>query len=617
MSALFFMLLTGKLFAQQYYQNAWNASNIHVYPATAVEDGQEWLLLGRESVYGDCAFLVFDNDLQTLLRGYYLVGSSYGNNFYPYGMVLINDTVYIAGTGYGNDATAILIKMTKGAAGQNPQILQSKYFTSSLCSLCNYESEFTDIKFRNDTLFVLGTINDNGNKNVFLLMLNKNLDTLKTVKYAYPGTNTSDYGMKLHLGNNGNIFITGTTYGLSSYGDLIIMKLNSQGNLIWSKIYGYENYEYGRNIYEDIFGNLYVLGYSSQGAASMPEAMIMAKLNSSGNIQWHQYIDWPHNSDEIHAKNWYFDNNDIYIGAVTYTTAINQMERPYIVKMNTNGNVSYVKEFAWSNYEVKGYPFIAKINGNSLLMFTDQSASPSGLVTISTSKYDSVFCSDENIIYNFTTGQGQLTDTFYAFDVLNGNVDVVTDNSLFQIQPASLSKNSLCDTCTLPYPSADFSYSVNGLTVTFNNLSQNSNSWTWDFGDGNTSTQQNPTHTYASYGDYTVCLYAHNDCYTDYICQTVSVLQDTSVNIDNNIDNTHQALVYWNANTNQLILKNVPSNALMEIYSIDGKRINVMVINAENTGVNLSGSKGIYYLRILDTRNQSVIYQNKLLIFEH
>jgi PKD repeat protein len=32
------------------------------------------------------------------------------------------------------------------------------------------------------------------------------------------------------------------------------------------------------------------------------------------------------------------------------------------------------------------------------------------------------------------------------------------------------------------------------------------NSWSWDFGDGNTSTQQNPTHTYNAVGPYRVCL---------------------------------------------------------------------------------------------------------------
>lgn len=38
-----------------------------------------------------------------------------------------------------------------------------------------------------------------------------------------------------------------------------------------------------------------------------------------------------------------------------------------------------------------------------------------------------------------------------------------------------------------------------------------SNTWNWDFGDGNTSTVQNPTHTYSSSGTYTTVLIIEND----------------------------------------------------------------------------------------------------------
>lgn len=47
------------------------------------------------------------------------------------------------------------------------------------------------------------------------------------------------------------------------------------------------------------------------------------------------------------------------------------------------------------------------------------------------------------------------------------------------------------------------------LTVQFNDTSLRSpTSWTWDFGDGSTSTDQNPEHTYTSTGTYTVKLIA-------------------------------------------------------------------------------------------------------------
>ena len=54
------------------------------------------------------------------------------------------------------------------------------------------------------------------------------------------------------------------------------------------------------------------------------------------------------------------------------------------------------------------------------------------------------------------------------------------------------------------------------LTVTFADESTNDpTSWSWDFGDGTTSGDQNPIHTYASDGSYTVSLTAANDAGSD------------------------------------------------------------------------------------------------------
>lgn len=62
-------------------------------------------------------------------------------------------------------------------------------------------------------------------------------------------------------------------------------------------------------------------------------------------------------------------------------------------------------------------------------------------------------------------------------------------------------------------PNADFTYSVTeDLTVEFTNTSSNADSYSWDFGDGaGTSTEENPTYTYASDGIYTVTLSATNN----------------------------------------------------------------------------------------------------------
>jgi PKD repeat protein len=61
-------------------------------------------------------------------------------------------------------------------------------------------------------------------------------------------------------------------------------------------------------------------------------------------------------------------------------------------------------------------------------------------------------------------------------------------------------------------PLTSFSFSRDSLTVTFNNITQDANMYSWDFGDGNSSTETNPVHTYTDDGDYEVSLTATNDC---------------------------------------------------------------------------------------------------------
>ena len=66
------------------------------------------------------------------------------------------------------------------------------------------------------------------------------------------------------------------------------------------------------------------------------------------------------------------------------------------------------------------------------------------------------------------------------------------------------------------------------LSVQFTDLSQNANGWNWDFGDGATSTERNPTHTYSSAGTYTVTLTVGNEGGTASKVNTINVLEENS-----------------------------------------------------------------------------------------
>jgi PKD repeat protein len=81
---------------------------------------------------------------------------------------------------------------------------------------------------------------------------------------------------------------------------------------------------------------------------------------------------------------------------------------------------------------------------------------------------------------------------------------------------------------------SDFSFTTPVLIdqqVSFTNLSQNATDYQWAFGDGDTSTEVNPSHTYSgSSGDHTVTLTASNLCDSAVMNQLVSV-EDYAVTV--------------------------------------------------------------------------------------
>jgi len=78
-------------------------------------------------------------------------------------------------------------------------------------------------------------------------------------------------------------------------------------------------------------------------------------------------------------------------------------------------------------------------------------------------------------------------------------------------------------------PIASFQFAVSTtsfLEVTFTNFSQNATTYEWNFGDGQTSTEASPVHTYTTAGNYTVVLTAKNSANASATFNAAIQLQD-------------------------------------------------------------------------------------------
>ena len=83
----------------------------------------------------------------------------------------------------------------------------------------------------------------------------------------------------------------------------------------------------------------------------------------------------------------------------------------------------------------------------------------------------------------------------------NGAVSLIAKNQI-----GGASKSISTPVIVHPLPNPTFVHSVNQSTVNFQSTTAAGNQIEWDFGDGNTSNQENPSHTYTTSGTYLVTL---------------------------------------------------------------------------------------------------------------
>lgn len=146
----------------------------------------------------------------------------------------------------------------------------------------------------------------------------------------------------------------------------------------------------------------------------------------------------------------------------------------------------------------------------------------------------------------------------------------------------------------------NFDFNINGLEVSFNNLSANADTVTWDFGDGNFSTDDNPVHQYASTGTYQVSLTTTKGNCSETVTKSVSP-GSSGVNA---ISDTNFKLYPNPAKDNLLIQTQLPGKYRYELMDITG---NVLLTSTENS-INVAPlTTGMYLIRIIDLQNRQII----------
>ena len=184
--------------------------------------------------------------------------------------------------------------------------------------------------------------------------------------------------------------------------------------------------------------------------------------------------------------------------------------------------------FLWSTNDTTPNLFIDQVGTYSLIV-----EEPRGCIvadTITISSFDTF--PEVNLGEDLVACQSALLDAgnpglqySWSHGATTQTVEV-TSSGMYTVTVNNENNCSTTDTINvliIKAPESFFSYSVVGRQVFFNNLSS-FGSYLWNFGDGSSSTEINPIHTYLGDGTYEVQLIVANSCTTDTMRAEITII---------------------------------------------------------------------------------------------
>lgn len=150
-------------------------------------------------------------------------------------------------------------------------------------------------------------------------------------------------------------------------------------------------------------------------------------------------------------------------------------------------------------------------------------------------------------------------------------------------------------------PDVDFIDTPTGLSVDFTDTSTGALAWWWDFGDGTTSTQQNPTHVYNTTGVYDVKLYIENDIKSwDEVTKSLTYTSLAIADVDE-----LEFKIYPNPTNGILNITSKTPLDRITIYSVLGKEILNTATNLNTIDISNYAS-GLYIVKAFSNNTVAV-----------
>jgi hypothetical protein len=270
------------------------------------------------------------------------------------------------------------------------------------------------------------------------------------------GGSKNDYGTSIIATNDGNFIISGyteSTDGIvpSNFGlhDFLVVKINSSGDVIWSKNYGFSGHDHAHKIIQTSDGGYFVVGFSeysgiegSGGTQNNGEGheighkgvlhgsgeFIGVKINSQGEFMWYRYFGGTQNdrvNDVVEAN----DGGFLMVGfSESSDFDINDNKGSYdfwVVKLQSNGSLAWKHNYGGSGID-QAFG-VVKTNNNSYLI-VGRSNSDDKDISVSLGGFDAwVIHIDDHghLIWNKSFGGSEFDSAEQIRMLSNGNFGIV------------------------------------------------------------------------------------------------------------------------------------------------------------------------------------------------
>jgi hypothetical protein len=409
---------------------------------------------------------------------------------------------------------------------------------------------------------------------------------------TYGGKSNED-GIALSETDAGDLIIVGQTESYGEGGqDIYILKLNSLGDTIWTKTFGGNRYDYPSDIIKTKSNEFIITGTtSSYGQYYHDDDIFLLKIDGNSNVIWSKT--YGGNKDESSTRVILTKDNNYLIVGSTQSYGFGQ-DDIFLIKTTSEGDTIWTKTYGGSSTDV-GRHVIEASKGYYILGDTRSfSVGGKDMCILQINELGNSAC-------RFEKAHTVISNPVWKEHSGNiGGSGCTEEITEFSIVNVSIQSNDMCG--CIP-PIAKFQVSQTDGSISFTDMSTWADTWLWNFGNGETSNEQNP-HYFIS-GELNVSLTVKNQCgthtYSEIIFGGGGIKENFQSSLIKIFPNPTKDFVYIKLDENIRVSSiNISDILGNEIISIKNISQNPLKINTSML------RQGIYLIRLLTLENMSI-----------